>query len=133
MSWTATVLALTPTGHGVEAVTVLSDGAAQKFQQSFQTDGTAADLQAQAIAVTVAKAGSIIKSDISIGQVLDLTPAMPPPPPPVDQAPFLADLDALRREVRALALGLTTGQDVTALRATVQADLGKHPEFAGML
>lgn len=131
--WTAQLIRLTPTGNGVEATCVLANDAGVKFQQSYQTDGTFASLQPQLIATTTAKDVTTQKSDLSLGP-LDLTPpvvVVTPPDPLVVQ--FQADLAALRRETRALEDGLTTGADVTALRAAVQSDLQKTPSLGALL
>lgn len=129
MPWTATVIDLLPAAFGVDAVVVLSDGT-QKFQQSYQTDGTLASLTPQLRATAARKDAATAKHDLQLGTV-DLTPPVVVPPSPPDPVfvQFTSDLDALRQEVRAQALGLTTGNNLAALRATVQGTLGKNPTF----
>lgn len=134
MSWTATVIDLRPSSNGTEAVVILSDGMSQKFQQCYQTDGTLASLTPQVRATTAAKDAAAVKHDLVLG-VLDLTPpavaTQTPPDPAVVQ--FRVDLSALQQEVRAVALGLTTGNDVNALRKPVQDAITKTPALGASL
>lgn len=130
--WTAQVVRLTPTGNGVEASVVLANDAGLKFQQSYQTDGTVQSLAPQVIATTVRKDAPVQQSDLALG-LLDLTPPAAPTPPDPLVVQFQSDLNALRRAERAIADGLTTGNNVTALRAAVQADLDKTPSLAVLL
>lgn len=134
-TWTATIISLTPTGTGTEVGVVLFDGGSNKFQQSYQTDGTLASLAPLVRQTTAQQDHKAQKSDLVVGALIDLTPPVvvtPPPPDPL-VVQFLIDLQALQQEVRALALGLTTGADVTALRAKVQSDLGKTPSLGSLL
>lgn len=135
MSWTATITDLRPTPTGLEVVCVVTDGLSQKFQQCFPTDGTLANLLPQVRAVTVKVEAQRTKPDLTVGQTLDLTPPVPVTPPTPDAAlvQFGADLRDLRREGRARADGLVTGQDLAALTATVQAALDKNPTYKALL
>lgn len=134
-AWTAEIIDLRPTATGVEVVTVMTDGVSEKFQQCFQTDGTRDSLVPQIRAALAAKDVATTKSDLARGQVLDLTPPVPiePPTPDPDAVQFADDLATLQREVRARAGGLTTGEDVDALRARVQKTLDAHPEFGRVI
>lgn len=133
-SWTASVIDLRPSSNGVEAVVIVTDGVAQKFQQCYQTDGTLASLAPQVRATTTAKDAAAVKHDLVLG-ILDLTPpaVVTPPPPDPTVVQFQSDLSALQREVRALALGLTTGNDVNALRTPVQSALSKTPTLGALI
>ena len=115
MTWTAQVLALTPTSRGIEAGVVLSDGVSQKFVEQFQTDGTLRSLRNQVRARTVTADEIHTKPEFAVGDVLDLSPdpiVQPPPPPdPVpptqaelDRAAFFTDLDTSRQQAKFDAL-----------------------------
>lgn len=129
--WTATIVGLTSAGNVEEASVVLANDAGVKFQQSFHTDGTVDDLTRQVIATTIAQDNKIHKSDLKLGP-LDLTATNPAVPDPL-VVQFQADLSALRREERALAEGLVTGNDVSALRKTVQDHLTQTASLGALL
>lgn len=88
MTWTLTVVRVQPIASGQEATCILSDGS-QKFQQSFQTNGTTADLTRQGQSVIATVTAIQAKPELSVGQSIDVTPPVvvvpvPPTPTPLD-------------------------------------------------
>lgn len=108
MTWTATVISLAPTPNGLEATCILTDGVSQKRQQSFQTDGTTANLtrQGQSAAATIDAIHT--KPDLVVGQVIDITPLVPPTPP---QPTALQVQEASWLTARSLAQSCRRGLD----------------------
>lgn len=134
MSATLTVLELRPTAFGVEVVGVINTGT-EKFQQSLQTDGTQSSAVLAGVRFLDQRTLAQTKSDLAVGQVISLIAPSVTPPPTIDPVvvQFRMDLTNLLREERAVAAGLTTGDDVNTLRGVVQKSLTDHPELKAYL
>ncbi len=113
--WVATVAYKGPLGDRVEVVVDMNNGV-QKAQSRYSTDGTLASLVPQVRATTKQLDAQVQKSDIAVGQSLDLTPP-PPPDPPVDPNPGLTAFrglyNAYQRTLPLIALGLPLKDAVT--------------------
>lgn len=129
--WTAFIGGLSSSGNSQEASVTLANDAGVKFVQSYLTDGTLADLTRQVLATIASQNAKAHKSELVIGP-LDLTANAPTPADPA-VVQFQSDLGALRREERALAENLQTGNDVVALRTIVQTQLSKNAALGAYL
>ena len=124
MSWTATIQSVSLQGTTASVSVILSDGVSVKFQQSFTTDGTLVNLQAQArncIAnLTTVQAAP---TTCVVGQTVDLT--VPVVTFPVDPNPGLTNFrtiyTAYQRNLPLVSLGLTLAKTAPTAQQVVAA------------